>query len=75
MSDSLDPDQAQHFIGPDLRPNIISRSASEHYQQTTKVVKEVDVCVLESNIRYCYSVVIDVFVNDSSMKTEDKKLK
>ena len=32
-------------------------------------------CVLESNTRYCYSVVIDVFVNDSSMETEDKKTK
>ena len=23
MSNSLDPDQAQHFVGPDLRPNCL----------------------------------------------------
>ena len=25
MSNSLDPDQAQHFVGPDLGPNCLQR--------------------------------------------------
>ena len=28
MSNSLDPDQAQHFVGPDLGPNSLQRSAA-----------------------------------------------
>ena len=35
MSTSLDPDQAQHFVGPDLG-NIL-----QNYQQTTLGSKEV----------------------------------
>ena len=27
MSNSLDPDQAQHSVGPDLGPNCLQRSA------------------------------------------------
>ena len=55
MSNSLDPDQAQHFVGPDLGPNFLLRSAdnkmsgliwvqtvSKEYQQTTKVGKELN---------------------------------
>ena len=32
MSNSLYPDQARHFVGPDLGPNCL-----QSYQQTTKV--------------------------------------
>ena len=32
MSNSLDPDQARHFVGPDLGSNCL-----QSYQQTTKV--------------------------------------
>ena len=29
MSNSLDPDQAQHSIGPDLDPNYLQRFSAE----------------------------------------------
>ena len=29
MSNSLDPDQAQHFVGPDLGPNFLQRSSAD----------------------------------------------
>ena len=32
VSNSLDPDQARRFVGPDLGPNCLQR-----YQKTTKV--------------------------------------
>ena len=34
VSKSLDPDQARHFVGPDLGPNFL-----KYYQQTTLVDK------------------------------------
>ena len=29
VSNSLDPDQARHFVGPDLGPNCLQRSSAE----------------------------------------------
>ena len=29
MSKSLDPDQARHFIGPDMGPNWLQRSSAD----------------------------------------------
>ena len=46
MSNSLDPDQARRFDGPDLGPNCLQRLWVEifckGYQQTTLVVKELN---------------------------------
>ena len=37
MSDSLDPDQARRFVGPDLRPTCLPRlSADDTGRQTVK---------------------------------------
>ena len=36
MSNSLGPDQARHYVGPDLNPNCLQRLST--YQQTTKDV-------------------------------------
>ena len=30
MSNSLDPDQAQHFVGPDLGPNCLQRLSADN---------------------------------------------
>ena len=30
MSDSLDPDQARHFVGPDLGQNRLQRSSADN---------------------------------------------
>ena len=30
MSNSLDPDKARHFVGPDLDPNCLQRLSAEH---------------------------------------------
>ena len=38
VSNSLDPDQARHFVGPDLGPNCLQNCKS--YQQMTKVGKD-----------------------------------
>ena len=35
-SNSLDPDQVRHFVGPDLGPNCVCKD----YQQTTLVGRE-----------------------------------
>ena len=38
MSNSLDPDQARHFVGPDLGPNCLQRlSADDTNLQGVKV--------------------------------------
>ena len=29
VSNSLDPDQAQHFVGPDLGPNCLQRISAD----------------------------------------------
>ena len=39
MSNSLDPDQAQHFVGPDLGPNclqILSAAGISSQKELTK---------------------------------------
>ena len=36
MSNSLDPNQAQHFVGPDLGPNYFQRLSADN----TLIVKE-----------------------------------
>ena len=40
MSNSLDPDQDQHFDDPDLGPNCL-----QIYQQTTKVIAKQGKCL------------------------------
>ena len=56
VSYSLDPDQAQHFVGPDLGPNNLQRLSADNkisgwvwvqtvckgYQKTTKVGEELN---------------------------------
>ena len=38
MSNSLDPDQAPHFVGPDLGPNCLEKlSADDTSKQRVKV--------------------------------------
>ena len=38
MSNSLDPDQARHFVGPDLDPNCLQRlSADDRFTCRQKV--------------------------------------
>ena len=37
MSNNLDPDQAQHFIEPDLGPNCLQRLSSKHSKHRVKV--------------------------------------
>ena len=38
VSNSLDPDQARHFVGPDLDPNCLQRlSADDTSRQKVKV--------------------------------------
>ena len=32
MSNSLDPNQAQHFVGPDLGPNCLQRLSADDMQ-------------------------------------------
>ena len=41
MSKSLDPDQAQHFVGPDLGPNCLQRlSADDTRKQKVRGIFE-----------------------------------
>ena len=41
MSNSLDPDQAQHFVGPDLGPNCLQRlSADDTNRQSALDIKD-----------------------------------
>ena len=38
MANSLDPDQARHFVGPDLSPNCLQRTlADDTSRQRVKV--------------------------------------
>ena len=33
MSNSLDPDQARHFVGPDLGPNCLHRLSADDFSR------------------------------------------
>ena len=59
MSNKLNPDQARHFVGPDLGPNCLQRSSADDtskqsgsklfakgYQQTSLVGKELSLEML-----------------------------
>ena len=39
MSNSLDPDQGQHIVGPDLGPNCLQRLQSERVDYQNYVVE------------------------------------
>ena len=41
VSNSLDPDQAQHFVGPDLVPNCLQKLSADD----TSRQRVYDVCV------------------------------
>ena len=36
MSNSLDPDQARHFVGPDLGPNCLQKLPADDIDQYAK---------------------------------------
>ena len=37
MSNSLDPDQARHFVGPDLGPNFLQSLSADDSSRRSKV--------------------------------------
>ena len=41
MTNSLDPDQARHFVGPDLGPNCLQRLSAD---KELKLVNKLFVC-------------------------------
>ena len=45
VSNSLDPDQARHFVGPDLGPNCLQRSSAD---ESTKVF----VCYIDRRLSH-----------------------
>ena len=58
MSNSLDPDQARQFVGPDLGPNCLPRlSADDTGRQRVKVHTVIQQCidVQVSLINFLYS--------------------
>ena len=60
MSNSLDPDQARHYVGPDLGPNCC-----EGHQQRTQVGKELNALSLQkymAPLAYTQPVYLDLFV-------------
>ena len=54
MSNSLDPDQARHFVGPDLGPNCLQRLSADC--ETTKVAAS------KKTVKYCNNLVVLFFV-------------
>ena len=38
MSGSLDPDQARHYVGPDLGPNCFQRLSADIHMQIKEVI-------------------------------------
>ena len=43
MSNSLDPDQAQQFVGPDLGPNCLRRLSADDTGMVDKELKQTQV--------------------------------
>ena len=39
MSNSLDPDQARHFVGPDLGPNCLQRLSTDDTSNFKELMK------------------------------------
>ena len=46
MSNSLDPDQAQHFVGPDLGPNFLQEVISRRGGRVIRVIRVKQVLTL-----------------------------
>ena len=42
VSNSLDPDQARHFVGPDLGPNCLQRLSVSRQQKSPLAGKELN---------------------------------
>ena len=50
MSNSLDPDQAQHFVGPDLGPNCLQRLSADDTRQRVFGHSECRTVIMFSNV-------------------------
>ena len=51
MSNSLDPDQAQHFVGPDLGPNCLQRLSADDTGRLRVKHCHVNICMITEDIR------------------------
>ena len=58
VSNSLDPDQARHFVGSDLGPNFC-----KGYHQTTLVDKELNHLWLNKSQEYLYCILVKKFLD------------
>ena len=53
VSNSLDPDQARHFVGPDLGPNFLQRlSADDIRRQRVDIVRSLSVQMFTVNTKF-----------------------
>ena len=57
MSNSLDPDQAQHFVGPDLGPNCLQRLSADNAGR-----QKVNMIYIGSILINIYTIVY-IFIN------------
>ena len=63
MSNSLDPDQARRFVGPDLGPNCLPKlSADDTGRQRVKPKYSIRVCIFEqaSTFKQSFSFMPDL---------------
>ena len=56
MSNSLDPDQARRFVGPDLGPNCLQRlSADDTGRQRVETLISTSLIITNNATRHFYS--------------------
>ena len=52
MSNSLDPDQARHSVGPDLGPNFLQKLADDTSTERLKITKVWLTLAASANVSY-----------------------
>ena len=78
MSNSLDPDQARQFVGPDLGPNCLPRlTADDNGRQRVKDYMNMEESKSCSNkvFQYIIIVIIYLFLNKNQTKKDNSLIK
>ena len=70
MSKNLDPDQARHFVGPDLGPNCLQRlQAGKEINNTTPINSQWLQCLKKEHFRDAFDANFLHFLSDYILLT------
>ena len=62
MSNSLEPDQARHFVGPDLGPNFLQRLSADDTSRRPVNANPLSICKVLFYIACLKELYVSIFV-------------